>query len=102
MFARASTFSTPADRAQEGIQMYEQALSQFRSIPGNKGAMLLVERGGGGMQAQAIGITLWETEDAMQQSRQRADEMRQQSASQAGSTIERVQEFEVAVWQVDA
>ena len=45
-------------------------------------------------------MTLWESEAAMQASRQRGDELRQYPAQEARGEIESVEEFEVAVWAV--
>src|ERR671935_2696380 len=96
MHARASTLQGSPDQVDEAISGYENALATFRSIDGNRGAFLLLDRGSG----KGIGVTLWESEDAMHASRQRADELRQQAASSTGATIVSVEEYEVAVWDV--
>ena len=95
MYARATTLQGSPDQAEEAIAGYENALNTFRSMDGNKGAFLLIDRGSG----KGIGVTLWESEDAMHASRQRADELRQQAASSVGATIVSVEEYEVAVWE---
>jgi heme-degrading monooxygenase HmoA len=98
MFARATTLQGSADNVETGVQQYREALSRFRQIPGNQGAFLLIDRRAG----KGIGVTLWESEQAMTDSREQADQLRQQAAEQAGGRIESVEEYEVAVWDVSS
>lgn len=98
MFARATTLQGSADNVEVGVQQYQEALSRFRQIPGNQGAFLLIDRRAG----KGIGVTLWESEQAMTDSREQADQLRQQAAEQAGGRIESVEEYEVAVWDVSS
>lgn len=98
MFARATTLQGSADNVEVGVQQYQEALSRFRQIPGNQGAFLLIDRRAG----KGIGLTLWESEQAMTDSREQADQLRQQAAEQAGGRIESVEEYEVAVWDVSS
>ena len=95
MYARATTLAGSPERAEEAIQGYKGALSMFRSIDGNRGAFLLIDRSKG----RAVGVTLWESEEAMQASRAQADQLRQQAASGVDASIESVDEYEVAVWE---
>lgn len=96
MYARATTLQGSPDQVDEAIRGYENALSTFRDIDGNRGAFLLIDRTSG----RGIGVTLWESEDAMRNSRAQADDLRQQTASSVGATVEAVEEYEVAVWDV--
>ena len=96
MYARASTLQGSPERAEEAVQGYENALAAFRGIDGNRGAFLLIDRSSG----RGIGVTLWESEEAMQASRAQADQLRQQAASSVGASVESVAEYEVAVWEV--
>lgn len=98
MYARTTVLTVPDDRQTEGVEQYRNALSTFRQIPGNRGAVLLVDRKSG----HGVGVTLWESEDAMVQSRERADQLRQQAAADAAGEIVSVDEYEVAVWDVEA
>jgi heme-degrading monooxygenase HmoA len=98
MYARATTLTVAGERQSESVEQYRAALSKFRQIPGNRGAFLLVDEGGG----RGVGVTLWGSEDAMTESRERADELRQQAAAQAAGEIVSVDEYEVAVWDVEA
>ena len=49
---------------------------------------------------RGVGVTLWETEEAMANSREQAEQLRQRAAEQAQGEIESVVEYEVAVWDV--
>jgi heme-degrading monooxygenase HmoA len=98
MFARATTLRGSAEKVDAGVQQYQEALSRFREIPGNQGAFLLIDRSSG----KGMGVTLWESEHAMTDSREQADQLRQQAAQQAGGQIESVEEYEVAVWDVSS
>ena len=74
---------------------YEEGTPSIREISGNRGAFLLVDRSAG----KGVGVTLWESEEAMRASRKRADELRQQAQEPSGE-IDPVDEYEVAVWAV--
>lgn len=96
MYARVTTIQASPETVDQGIDQYREALSAFRGIAGNQGAFLLVERTSG----RGIGATLWESEQAMIDSRQQADELRQRAAEQARGQIQSVEEYDVAVWDV--
>ena len=98
MFARATTIQGSPEAVESGIEQYRAALSRFRQIPGNQGAFLLIDRSSG----KGIGVTLWENEQAVADSREQANQLRQQAAQQAGGQIQSVEEYEVAVWDVSS
>ncbi len=95
MYARATTLRASPKHVQEAIVHYQEGIPSVREISGNRGAFLLVDRSAG----KGISVTLWESDEAMQASRKRADELRQQ-AQEPGGEIDPVDEFEVAVWAV--
>ena len=95
MHARATTIQASPDRVDEAVEQYRAALGQFRDFEGNRGAVLLIDRGSG----KGVGITLWESEQAMADARDRANAIRQQAADQVQGEIQSVEEFEVAVWE---
>lgn len=95
MFARATTIQASPETVGDGIEEYRRVLASFRDISGNQGAFLLVDRGSG----KALGVTLWDDEQSMEESRERANELRQQATSTTGGDIRSVEEFEVAVWE---
>jgi heme-degrading monooxygenase HmoA len=97
MHARATTLTVPSEQQDGAIQSYSDTIKLFRDIPGNRGAFLLIDRNAG----SGVGVTLWESEQAMAESRERAKELRQQAASSASGEIVSVNEYEVAVWEVD-
>jgi heme-degrading monooxygenase HmoA len=96
MHARVTTLRGRADELEEGIAQYRDLLPTFRAIPGNKGAFLLVGRDA----ERAIGVTLWESEQAAAESRERANELRERAVQEMRGQLESVDEFEVAVWDV--
>jgi heme-degrading monooxygenase HmoA len=96
MYARATTIRVGADMGEQAEARYRETLSTFRSIEGNRGAFLLVDRASG----TGVGVTLWESEQAMADSRAQADELRRRAAEEARGEIESVDEYEVVVWDV--
>jgi heme-degrading monooxygenase HmoA len=95
VYARATTYRGSPEQVQEAIVHYQEGIPSIREISGNRGAFLLVDRSVG----KGVGVTLWESEEAMQASRKRADELRQQ-AREPGGEIDPVDEYEVAIWAV--
>jgi len=64
---------------------------------GGKGALLLIDRQSG----KALAITLWEDDDAMRATEERADELRQQAAEEAHATaLPRVERYDVEVFDM--
>jgi heme-degrading monooxygenase HmoA len=98
MHARMTTLTVPSEQQGGAVQSYSDTIKLFREIPGNRGAFLLVDQDGG----RGVGVTLWESDQAMAESRERANELRQQAATSASGEIVSVDEYEVAVWEVDA
>jgi heme-degrading monooxygenase HmoA len=97
MHACATTIRVAQAVGKDAIDQYRDSLTTFRGIGGNRGAFLLVDRTSG----RGVGVTLWESEQAMIDSREQADQLRQQAAEQAQGEIESVIEYEVAVWDAD-
>jgi heme-degrading monooxygenase HmoA len=94
MFARVSTFEGPPETVDEGIRaVREKVIPVVRGLDGYRGLLTLVDRSTG----RAVGITLWETEDAMHQSEEAASEVRGESADAGGGRIAHVERFEVMV-----
>jgi len=95
VYARATTYRGSPEQVQEAIVHYQEGIPSIREISGNRGAFLLVDRSAG----RGVGVTLWESEEAMQASRKRADELREQAQDSRGET-DPVDEYEVALWAV--
>src|SRR2546425_867359 len=69
MFARVTTLQGPSDQVDEGIKsVQEQVIPAARQMKGFQGMLALADRNTGKM----LGITLWESEDALRQSEEAA------------------------------
>ena len=97
MHARVTTLTVPSEQQDGAVKSYSDAITLFRDMPGNRGAFLFIDRNAG----SGVGVTLWESEQAMVESRERAKELRQKAAASASGEIVSVNEYEVAVWEVD-
>jgi heme-degrading monooxygenase HmoA len=96
MFARVSRFEGRPENVDQSIQrVRDQVLPALRETEGGKGLIALVDRESGNL----LGVTLWESEDAMQASEERADQIRQESLVE-GERIAGVERYEVAVFEV--
>ena len=95
MYARATTYRGSPEQVQDAIVHYQEGIPSVREIAGNQGAFLLVDRSAG----KGVGVTLWESEEAMHASRKRAGELRHQAQEPGAETVP-VDEYEVAVWAV--
>jgi heme-degrading monooxygenase HmoA len=94
MFARVTITQGPPDRVEDGIRdVRERILPAAKQMEGYQGILLLVDRSTG----KAMGITLWETEEARKASEEAADSMRGESAEATGGQIVDVQRYEVVL-----
>jgi heme-degrading monooxygenase HmoA len=92
MQARVNTFQGSPDGVEKALKnVREQVLPNLRQVPGWAGLVSLVDRSTG----KTLGITLWESEDALRQSEQAANSIRQQSADAGGAQIVSVERYEV-------
>src|SRR6516165_7509608 len=97
MHARVTTLSGSAENVDVGIENFRTGVVPFIHEGGGKGAILLVDRDNG----EAIGITLWEDEEAMRASEESASSLRTQAADQMGATqAPTIGRYEVAVFEV--
>ncbi len=94
MFARVSTIEGKPEQLDKGILNFrEEMLPSARKTAGFKGAFLLVDRKSG----KSVGITLWSTEQDMQNSANSADKLRSNAAKATGaSKPPKVEIYEVA------
>ena len=95
MHARVTTLSGSADNLDAGIEDFRTNVLPFVREEG-KGAILLVDREGG----EAVSITLWEDEQALNASEDSANALRANVADEmsAGQTPT-VGRYEVAVFE---
>jgi heme-degrading monooxygenase HmoA len=92
--ARVNTFEgSPEGFDDAARSVREETLPQIRQTPGNVGLIALGDRNSG----RVLGITLWESEDAMRSSEEQANRLREQSAESTGQRIVSVDRYEVAV-----
>ena len=95
MHARVSTIMASPGKVDEGVRaMKEDALPEAQKIPGFVGAIQLIDR----MSGKTIVATLWESEQAMQASEERANQLRASASASAGATSPpTVERYEVAL-----
>jgi heme-degrading monooxygenase HmoA len=92
MFARVSTIRGPSDRIDEAARAYrEQAIPFVRQLSGFKGAYWLANRQSG----TVLGVTLWESEEAMRASEAEIEPRRAAAAEALGATVESVEAYEI-------
>jgi hypothetical protein len=94
MYLRVTRVQSPPDAIEKGIAYFkEKVVPAAKATPGNAGAVLLVDRKTG----SAVGITLWETAQALSASEQMGVTSRTQSAAAMGGSIVNVERFEQAI-----
>jgi heme-degrading monooxygenase HmoA len=92
MFARMTILQGSPNNVADGIKaVQEQVIPAAQKMSGFKGMIALADRASGKM----IGITLWESEDAMRASAEAANRLRSASAAAGGATLLSVEQFEV-------
>ncbi|HEX2109552.1 MAG TPA: hypothetical protein VHF70_09795 [Rubrobacteraceae bacterium] len=97
MFARVSRFEGSPERMDEALRhVREQVLPQLQRQDGSKGLIALGDRQSG----TVLGVTLWESEEAMQASEEEANRLREDSAEAADQTVANVERYEVALFEV--
>lgn len=91
MYGRMTRLQTSPDSVDKGIAFFKENVApKALATPGNAGAVLLVDRKAG----TAIGITLWETAQALNASEQFGISSRTQSVSAAGGMVVDVDRYE--------
>ena len=97
MYARHVTVSGSADKIDEGIRsVREQVLPVLQGCAGFRGQLLLVDRDKG----EAIGISLWDSEEEMRASEDKVHQARQATADQvAASAPPEVRLYELPVFE---
>jgi hypothetical protein len=96
MHARVTSLAGSAADVDAGIDGFRTNVVPFARDHG-RGAILLVDRQSG----EAIAITLWEDEEALRASEERAIALRAEAADEMGATQQpTVGRYEVAVFEV--
>ena len=95
MHARVTALSGSPSDIDGGIANFRDNVIPFTKGAG-RGAILLVDRQSG----KALAITLWEDEEAMRASEERANSLRADAAQELGATQQpTVERYEVAVFE---
>ncbi len=99
MYARVSRFEGPPEQLDELLRhAQEQVLPRARQDEGFKGMIALGDRQSG----KTLGITFWESEEAMRASEQDADRLREESAEASGGQIAGVERYEVGFFEIES
>ena len=95
MHARVSYIDAESGDRIDGVieKVESDVVPQLKDQDGFKGFTVLADRSSG----RLIGISFWESEDALQASEEVADQSRKQAAEAAGSPEPRVERYEVAI-----
>jgi heme-degrading monooxygenase HmoA len=94
--ARVNTFEGSPDRIDDSVSsVRDETLPKLREMYGNVGLISLADRDSG----RVIGITLWESADALRVSEQDADRLREEAAESGDQRIAGVDRYEVAIAQ---
>ena len=98
MHARMSIFEGSPEQMDESLrQAREVVLPRGRQLDGFKGMIALEDRQSG----KTIGITFWESEEAMRASEEEANQLREESAEASGEAIADVERYEVSLFEVE-
>jgi heme-degrading monooxygenase HmoA len=99
MHERMSILEGPADQVDEGMRyVREQVLPLMQQQDGFKGFIVLNDRQSG----KIIGVSFWESEQAMQASEEVGDRTRSESAEASGATVAGVERYEVELFEVSS
>ena len=99
VYARVSTLEGPPELIDEGLrQVREVVLPAARQMEGFKGMIALGDRQSG----KTLGITFWESEEAMRASEEAAGRLREESAEAGRDTIAGVERYEVGLFEVES
>ncbi|MFC5804429.1 hypothetical protein [Streptomyces formicae] len=92
MFVRLSTYQGSPVPAEGDLSASSEAVvKQVQDVPGFVGVYYLVDRASG----KAVSLTLWEDEQAMLDSEERAGQIREETARREGQRIVSVERYEV-------
>ena len=97
MYARISTFEgSPENIDDELRRVRENVLPQLRQQEGFEGMVALTDQQTG----KTLGITFWESEEALEASEEVADRLREDTAQAMSETIAGVERYEVGLFEV--
>ena len=97
VYARISTFEGSPENIEEELrQVRDNVLPRIRQQEGFEGMVALADRQSG----KTLGITFWESEEALQASEEAAARMREDSAHAMSETIAGLERYEVGLFEV--
>jgi hypothetical protein len=97
MYARVTSLAGSPGDVDDGVENFRKNVIPFTREQGGKGSILLIDRASG----KALAITLWEDEQALRASEERANTLRAEAAEELGATEQpEVERYEVAVLEV--
>ena len=97
MYARMSTLEGSPNEMDEGLRdIREDVLPILQQQEGFKGFIALGNRQSG----ELIGLTFWESEQAMQESEEVGDRARSDTAEDTGDAIVDVERYEVGLFEM--
>jgi heme-degrading monooxygenase HmoA len=97
VYARVSIFEGSPELMDEWLrQAREVVLPAARQMEGFEGIIALGDRQSG----KTLGITFWESEEAMRASEESAGRLREESAEAGGDEIAGVERYEVGLFEV--
>ncbi len=99
MHARMSILEGSPDQIDEGLRyVRENVLPQISQQDGFRGMVALADRQTG----KTLGVTFWESEEALRASEEAADRLRGDSAQTMGDTIAGVERYEVGFFEMSS
>jgi heme-degrading monooxygenase HmoA len=97
--ARVSIFEGSPEHIDQSLrQAREVVLPRGRQMEGFKGMIALGDRQSG----KTLGITFWESEEALRASEEAANQLRDESAEASEETIASVERYEVGLFEVES
>ena len=93
MHARLTFYELGSASKVEAARAFEGAAEGIKEMQGNRGGELLVDAANG----KALTITYWDSEQALRDSDQRANTLREQAAGSANMSITGTEVYEVAL-----
>jgi heme-degrading monooxygenase HmoA len=94
MHARIGTFQVPPEALDDMLRLQRGSiLPAARDAAGFSGFLSLVDRDSG----KVLAVTLWDSEEAMRSSDERAKEFQSVTATQTQGAVVKVERFEVSI-----
>ena len=84
MYARVSTYEGSVDDYDSGLdKIKSETVPRVRSLPGSKGLLVMVDRSSG----QSMSIALYESQEALDNTREQAQQARSQASEGIRSKV---------------